>query len=88
MDEIAEDCIHAIATSKGIPPESIALDSSLESLQVDSLDRVSMSFDLEEKYGVELAEHRLHAIATVGDLVREIHEAVALKSATAGNPAR
>lgn len=87
MDEIARDCIHAIAASKGIAPDSITLDSSLESLEVDSLDRVSMSFDLEEKYGIELPEHRLHAIVTVGDLVREIHEAVAAKSAGAGKPA-
>ena len=81
MDEIAADCINAIAASEGIPRESITLDSSLESLHLDSLDRVSMSFELEEKYGVEIAEHRLHRIVTVGDLVREIDEAVAAKAA-------
>lgn len=84
MDEIAADCINAIAASKEIPPESIHLDSSLESLQLDSLDRVSMSFELEEKYGVEIAEHRLHRILTVGDLVREIREAAEKKAATSG----
>ncbi len=86
MDEIAEDCISAIASSKGIPRESIKLDSSLESLELDSLDRVSMSFDLEEKYGVEIPEHRLHRIVTVGDLAREIRSAVDEKAA--GKPAQ
>lgn len=76
MDEIAKDCISAIAASKGIPRESITLDSSLESLDLDSLDRVSMSFDLEEKYGVEIHEHKLHRIVTVADMVREISSAV------------
>lgn len=88
MDEIAADCIHAIAASKDIAPESILLDSSLESLHLDSLDRVSMSFDLEEKYRIEIPEHRLHRIVTVGDLVREIHGAVKAKAAKAGELAR
>ncbi|MGI4757159.1 MAG: acyl carrier protein [Janthinobacterium lividum] len=80
--DIAAECITAIAASKGIPRESVTLDSSLETLELDSLDRVSLSFDLEEKYGIEIAEHRLHSIVTVRDLVGEIRSSLAAKEAS------
>lgn len=87
MDTIAEDCMGAIAAYKGIPREAVTPGSTLESLQLDSLDRVSLSFDLEEKYGVELPEHRLHSVVTVDDLLREVETAVRGKTAAAeGEP--
>ena len=80
-ESIAEQCRYAIAAYKGIPRESVTLESTLESLQLDSLDRVSLSFDLEEQYGIELPEHRLHSMVTVDDLVGEIAGAVEAKAA-------
>ena len=81
-EEIAAACVTAIAASKEIPGESVTMDSSLESLALDSLDRVSLSFDLEEKYGIEIPEHRLHNIVTVRDLVAEIRSALEAKEAS------
>ncbi len=79
MEDVAAECIREIARAKGIPAASIALDSTLESLQLDSLDRVSLSFDLEEQYGIVIPEHRLYAVQTVQDVVREVIAAVEKK---------
>lgn len=76
MEDVAAECVREIARAKGIPAASIALDSTLESLQLDSLDRVSLSFDLEEKYGIVIPEHRLYAVQTVNDIVQEVSAAV------------
>ena len=76
MDEIAQECIRAISAAKGIPAEGITTASTFEELALDSLDRVSLSFDLEEKYNVDIPEHRLNSIKTVGDVVNEVHQAI------------
>lgn len=77
IDGIAAECIRTIAHAKDLPPASITEASTLEELGLDSLDRVSLSFDLEEKYGVEIPEHRLATIVTVGDIVNEVQAALA-----------
>ena len=82
-DEITSECIRAIAQAKDLPPASIHQGSTLEELGLDSLDRVTLSFDLEEKYGVEIPEHRLSTIRTVDDVVTEVQAALAKQASTA-----
>jgi acyl carrier protein len=79
MTELEEECIRRIAAEKVIPVDSVSLDSTLESLAVDSLDRVTLSFDLEEQYGVEIPEAKLHQIKTVRDVAVAVQEALARK---------
>lgn len=83
MDELERDCICTLAQAKGIMPEVVMPESTLDELGLDSLDRVSLSFDLEEKYGVELPESHLVAMKTVGDVVAEIREALLKKNSSA-----
>ncbi|MFY9748646.1 MAG: phosphopantetheine-binding protein [Acidobacteriaceae bacterium] len=85
MNPIAEECIALIAKQKSIAPEQIRLDSTLDELSLDSLDRVSLAFDLEEKYDIEIPEDKLGQIKTVNDMVTGIEEAVRRKNA---NPAK
>ena len=79
MTALEEECIRRIAAEKLIPAKSITLDSTLESLAVDSLDRVTLAFDLEEKYGVEIPESKLHQIVTVRDVAIAVKQAMAKK---------
>jgi acyl carrier protein len=84
MNEIAQECIALIAKQKSIPPESITLESVLvEDLGLDSLDRVSIAFDLEEKYEIEIPESKLDQIKTVQDMVSGIEQALAQKNSAA-----
>lgn len=72
MDEIAQRCIDIIAKSKGLPPESISLDSSFDSLAIDSLDKINISFEVEEAFNIEIPDEALGTIKTVGDMVRGV----------------
>ena len=81
MNDIAQECIALIAKQKSIPPESITLESALaEDLGLDSLDRVSIAFDLEEKFEIEIPESQLEHIKTVQDMVSGIEQALADKN--------
>jgi len=83
MNDVAQECIALIAKQKSIPPETITMESALvEDLGLDSLDRVSIAFDLEEKYEIEIPESRLDQIRTVEDIVAGVEQAVAQKSAS------
>jgi acyl carrier protein len=49
--------------------DDLAESDSFEGRGVDSLAVVELVMDLEDAYGVELAEHEVAGAATVGDLV-------------------
>jgi acyl carrier protein len=79
LTELEVECIRRIAAEKLIPAESISLDTTLESLAIDSLDRVTLAFDLEEQYGVEIPEAKLHQIMTVRDVAVAVQQALTKK---------
>ncbi|HZY63674.1 MAG TPA: acyl carrier protein [Edaphobacter sp.] len=72
MDDIAQRCIEIIAKSKGIPANSITLDSTFDSLNIDSLDKINISFEVEETFNIEIPDEALGTIKTVGDMVRGV----------------
>ena len=79
MSDIETECIRRIAEAKGLNPEEVGLDTTLDSLAVDSLDRVSLSFDLEEQYGIEIPESKLNTIRTVADIAHAVKESLLAK---------
>ncbi|MCX8519009.1 MAG: acyl carrier protein [Methylophilaceae bacterium] len=48
--------------------DAVTLDSSLESLGIDSLDTFDIIFEAEEKFGIKVPNDQVN-IATVGDVV-------------------
>ncbi|WP_419807131.1 acyl carrier protein [Terriglobus sp.] len=80
------ECLRRIAEAKGIPLESVGLETTLESIGVDSLDRVSFAFDLEEQYSVELPEHDLQRILTIGDVAAAVQRALVKKQQARDEP--
>lgn len=83
VNPVAEEIIALIAKQKSIAPEQIGLDNTLEELAIDSLDRVSLSFDIEEKYGIQIPDNKLDQIRTVKDMVDGIEELLHQKSSSA-----
>ncbi len=79
MTDIEQECIRRIAEAKAVPADSITPETTLESLEVDSLDRVSLSFDMEEQYGIQLSDSQLHQIVTVGDVAAAVEQSLAKK---------
>lgn len=67
---IEQRVIRCISRSTGIPVSEITADSHLEGdLVLDSLDRLSVVMDVEEEFGVELADDALESVTTVRGLV-------------------
>ncbi len=79
-DEVTERCIAIIAKSKSIPPESIALTSTFDSLAIDSLDKINISFEVEEDFDIEIPDDALGSLKTVGDVVTGVEKLLATKS--------
>jgi acyl carrier protein len=69
MNEIADRCIDIIAKSKGIPADTITLASTFDALNIDSLDKINISFEVEEAFNIEIPDEALSTLRTVGDMV-------------------
>jgi acyl carrier protein len=72
MNEIASRCIDIIAKSKSISPDIVTLASTFDELHVDSLDKINISFEVEEAFDVEIPDDALGSIKTVGDMVEGV----------------
>ena len=84
MDDIATRCIDIIAKSKGIPADSITLASTFDELNIDSLDKINISFEVEETFSIEIPDEALGTLNTVSDMVDGVAKLTAARpSATA-----
>ena len=83
MNHVASRCIDIIAKSKGIPPDAITLASTFEELNIDSLDKINISFEVEEAFNIDIPDEALGTIRTVGDMVDGVTKLQAAKPPTA-----
>jgi acyl carrier protein len=80
MDDIAQRCISIIAKAKNIPADTITLDTSFEELNIDSLDKINISFEVEEAFEIAIPDDALGSLKTVGDVVRGVEQLVSAKA--------
>ena len=71
---IFEKVANTIADHISCPVESITMDTTFESLGIDSLDTVEMVMQLEEELGVQIELEE--KILTVGELVQFIESKI------------
>jgi len=83
MNDIASRCIDIIAKSKGIPADTITLASTFEELNIDSLDKINISFEVEEAFSIDIPDEALGTIRTVGDMVDGVAKLQSAKPPTA-----
>jgi acyl carrier protein len=69
MNDITNRCIDIIAKSKSIPADSVSLDNTFDELNIDSLDKINISFEVEEAFGIEIPDTALGTLKTVRDMV-------------------
>jgi len=72
MTDIATRCIDIIAKSKSIPADSISLANTFDELNIDSLDKINISFEVEEAFNIEIPDEALSTLRTVGDMVEGV----------------
>ena len=68
-ETIISTVIRAIAKQKHLEPNAIKNTSSLEELGITSLDAITIVFDVEEEFGVEVPADVLEDLMTVQDII-------------------
>jgi acyl carrier protein len=67
--EVECRCIEIIARSKLLPIESVTRDKSFDELNMDSLDKINISFEVEEVFAITIPDESLSSLRTVGDVI-------------------
>lgn len=75
-ERILSSVIAAIAKQKHLDPESITNTSSLDDLGVSSLDAITIVFDIEEEFDIEVPGDVLEGLNSVQDIVDGISELI------------
>ena len=68
-DPIVEKVLSLVATVKKLPPERVRLESTLEELGFDSLDRVNLLFEVEGAFDISISDEQARSIRTVHEVV-------------------
>ena len=77
--EIEQTLKQSIARQKMISIENITLDSSLADLGISSLDSISLVFDIEDKFDVEVPNAELKRVRTIRDIVEGVDALIQAK---------
>ena len=65
MTTVADRVIKTVAETTYVSPEKVTADATLESLDIDSLDRVELMMALEEEFEIEIPDEDAEKVATV-----------------------
>ena len=71
---IKESVIAIIAREKNYPSEKISLESNLEEMGIDSLEAITILYELEKELDVDIPNESVNAIKTVGDIVTKLEQ--------------
>lgn len=71
MDEgsVERQCIAIIAHSKLIPADSVTRDKTFDELAIDSLDKINISFEIEDTFNIQIPDDSIGTLKTVGDII-------------------
>lgn len=86
MDDVATKIVGILKKNMKDPPETIALDTKLSDLEIESLDLAVIVFDIEDTFGIQIpynANEEMQDFATVGSVVDRVKSLIAGKD-TAG----
>ena len=70
--DLVSAIIMAISKQKDLDPSGIDLNSSLEALGVNSLDAISIVYDIEDQFDIEVPNEMLEGLESVRDIVDKL----------------
>jgi len=70
-DVVTEEVLSALAKVKS-GSNGVTAESTLESLALDSLDTITLLFELENRLGVSIPDEEARSVRTVGDIIERI----------------
>ena len=69
---VEDQIIHLIATSKSLDPATLTPATSFDELGIDSLDKINLSFEVEELFKIEIPDASLNSLRTIGDVINGV----------------
>jgi len=81
--DITTGVIDLIAKSKSLSPDTITPATTFDELNIDSLDKINLSFEVEELFAIEIPDSSLNSLRTVGDVIAGVHRLQAEKQTLA-----
>lgn len=80
MVDVEQTVMDIIAKEGSVPRDKIALDATLQDLDVHSLDSVQIIFALEDKFGITVPDDQAqHATGTVRQLIEGVRQLILAK---------
>ena len=67
-----DEILALVAQESGLPRERLDMDARLGTLDISSIDMVSLLFEVEDRYGVEIEPEQVTPEMTLGELVARI----------------
>lgn len=68
------ELVELIAQETSLQPDNLDRDATIASLDISSLDLVSLLFELEDRYGIEIAVEDISPEMTLGQLIQRIRD--------------
>lgn len=85
-DPLADTVIAALAEVKHVGPERISIDSTFAELHVDSLDAITLLFELEKRLDIVIPDEAAKSARSVRDVVEGLRALIAAGPAQASQP--
>ncbi len=76
-DPLAAQILARLSTALHKPLEGVAPETSLADLALDSLDLITVMFELEDQFGISIPDEEFRALGTVGDVTEAVRKLVA-----------
>ncbi len=64
-----ETIIDLVAKAKALPRSSITPASNFDDLGIDSLDKINLTFEIEDLFHIAIPDDSLNSLRTVGDVI-------------------
>ena len=85
-DPLVETVISALAEVKHVPPERISIDTTFAELNVDSLDAITLLFELENRLDLVIPDEAAKSAGSVRDVVEGLRALIASGPAQPATP--
>ena len=78
-ENTAERVIKIVAEYKEMPENEIKPETTLDELEMDSLDALNLVFELEEEFDLEIPDDKAFEMKTIGEMIEGINKLSELK---------
>jgi acyl carrier protein len=79
-EPVAPTILALIAKSKQLDPATLTPATTFDELEIDSLDKINLTFEVEELYNIAIPDNSLNQLRTVGDVISGVERLLAEKA--------